>query len=198
MIKVLTLVLNGRVVRFRKVEKTDSLVTVGSIGATGTPRTLAAAASNSSSAGAVIGVLGGPITFGGTQYSTFSAFIRAVEQDSEIDILSNPQILTLNNEEAEIKVGEIIPTIGSSKTDANGNTTTSVNYKEVGVSLTITPQINLNDSIELKINETSSNVIVGKSDTLSQQGAITTLNRSLKTKVVVENGQNHCSGWNDK
>ena len=49
--------------------------------------------------------------------------------------------------------------------------------------------INFNDSIELKISETSNNVIVGRSSALSEQGAITTLNRSLKTKVVVESGQ---------
>jgi general secretion pathway protein D len=167
----------------------DSLVTVGGVGSTGTPKTLQAASQGGDSAGAVLGIIGGTITYGGTQYASMNAFVKASQQDSEIDILSNPQILTLNNEEAEIKVGSIIPTIGSSKTDANGNTTTTIDYKEVGVSLKITPQINLNNTIELKIDETTSNIIPGKADALSDQGAITTLNRSLKTKVVVEDGQ---------
>jgi len=167
----------------------EGVVTVGGVGATGTPSTLSSAATNTSSAGAVLGILGGTITYGGTQYTSLNAFIRASEKDSEIDILSNPQILTLNNEEAEIKVGSIIPTIGSTKTDTNGNTTTTIDYKEVGVLLKITPQINVNDSIELKIDETTSNVISGTADALSNQGAITTLNRSLKTTVVVDDGQ---------
>lgn len=167
----------------------DALVTIGGVGATGTPKSLAAATTNTSSAGAVVGVIGGTITYGGTQYASFNAFVKASQKDSEIDILQNPQILTLNNEEAEIKVGSIIPTIGSTKTDSNGNTTTTIDYKEVGVSLKITPQINLNDSIELKIDQTTSNLIAGTADALSEQGAITTLNRALKTKVVVEDGQ---------
>ncbi len=167
----------------------EGVVTVGGVGSTGTPSTVSSAATNTSSAGAVLGILGGTITYGGTQYTSLNAFIRASEKDSEIDILSNPQILTLNNEEAEIKVGSIIPTIGSTKTDSNGNTTTTIDYKEIGVLLKITPQINVNDSIELRIDETTSHVITGTTDALSDQGAITTLNRSLKTKVVVEDGQ---------
>lgn len=172
-----------------QINDRDSVVTVGGVGSTGTPNTLESSTQQSDSAGAVLGIIGGTITYGGTQYASLNAFVKASEKDSEIDILSNPQILTLNNEEAEIKVGSIIPTIGSTKTDSNGNTTTTIDYKEVGVSLKITPQININDTIELKIDETTSNVIAGTSDALSDQGAITTLNRSLKTKVIVEDGQ---------
>ncbi|MBT6613911.1 MAG: type II secretion system secretin GspD, partial [Deltaproteobacteria bacterium] len=166
---------------------TDAFVTAGGVGATGAPKTFDQV-KGAGAAGAVVGVIGGPITFGGTEFSTFNAFIKAMERDTEIDILSNPQILTLNNEEAEIKVGEIIPTVGSTSTDANGKETISIQYKEVGISLKITPQINANDAIELKIDENSSNVIEGKIGAFDQ-GAITTLNRSLKTKVVVNNGQ---------
>lgn len=166
---------------------TDVVVTAGGVGATGRPKTMAEI-SGSGSSGAVVGIIGGPITFGGVEYSTFDAFIRAMERDQEIDILSNPQILTLNNEEAEIKVGEVIPTVGSTSIDANGKETINIQYKEVGVSLKITPQINANDAIELKIDQSSSNVVEGKIGAYDQ-GAITTLNRSLKTKVVVDNGQ---------
>ena len=165
----------------------DAIVSAGGVGATGRPKTLAEISAAGSS-GAVVGIIGSPITFAGTEYSSFDAFIKAMERDTEIDILSNPQILTLNNEEAEIKVGEIVPTVGSISTDANGKDTINIQYKEVGISLKITPQINSNDAIELKIDENSSNVIEGKIGAYDQ-GAITTLNRSLKTKVVVENGQ---------
>ena len=161
--------------------------TVGGVGSTGKPKTSSDIVS-SSTTGAVVGLIGGPITFGGVSYSSFNAFIKAMEQDTEIDILSKPQILTLNNEESEIKVGEIIPTVGSTSVDSNGKETVSINYKEVGISMKITPQVNLNGTVELKIDETSSNVIEGKVGAYDQ-GAITTLNRSLKTKVVVHDGQ---------
>ena len=164
---------------------TEGLVTAGGVGSTGGPKAFPA----QTTGGAQIGVVGGPITFGGQQFSSFNAFIKANQQDSEIDILSNPQILTLNNEEAEIKVGEIVPTLGTTKVDPQGNQTTTIDYKEVGVALKIVPQINSDGTIELKIEENSSNLVEGKVDALGQQGAITTLNRSLKTKVVVADGQ---------
>lgn len=170
-----------------QVEGQDVVTTVGGVGSTGKPRTTSDIAS-SSTTGAVVGLIGGPITFGGVSYSSFNVFIKAMEQDTEIDILSKPQILTLNNEESEIKVGEIIPTVGSTSVDSNGKETVSINYKEVGISMKITPQINLNGTIELKIDETSSNVIEGTVGAYDQ-GAITTLNRSIKTKVVVHDGE---------
>ena len=185
--KSLDLGVNWQTSQLQQSGSTSTLVTVGGAGATGTPKTIESAVATGT-AGAMVGVIGGPITFGGQQYLSFNAFIRAMQQDTEIDILSNPQILTLNNEEAEIKVAEIVPTVGSTRTDTSGNTTTTIDYKEVGIALKITPQINANDSIELKIDETSSNVIEGKIGAFDQ-GAITTLNRSLKTKVVVDDGQ---------
>ncbi|MCP4295821.1 MAG: hypothetical protein GY786_09465, partial [Proteobacteria bacterium] len=163
-----------------------SFGTVSGVGGTGGPKTVEGTLKEG--AGSVLGIIGSPLTFGGNQYATFNAFVKATQTDQEIDILSSPQILTLNNEEAEIKVGEIIPTIGSTKVNADGSTTTSIEYKEVGISLKITPQINLDNSIELNIDETSSNVIEGSVGAFNQ-GAITTLNRALKTKIVVNSGE---------
>ena len=163
----------------------DAFVSAGGVGATGGVKQFPA----TTPGGAAVGVLGGPITFGDQTFSSFNAFIKATQQDTEIDILSNPQILTLNNEEAEIKVGEIVPTVGSTKVDPQGNTTTAIDYKEVGVSLKIIPQINADSTIELKIDQISSSIVAGQVSSLVSQGAITTLNRALKTKVVVDDGQ---------
>ena len=162
-----------------------ALVTGGGVGSSGGPKSFPA---TSSGGEAIIGIVGGPITFGGQSFSSFNAFIKATQNDQEIDILSNPQLLTLNNEEAEIKVGEIIPTVGSTKVDTTGNVTTSIDYKEVGISLKITPQVNSDKTIELKIDQTSSNVISGKLGAFNQ-GAITTLNRAIKSTVVVDDGK---------
>jgi len=170
----------------RQIDGRDSLVTVGGVGSTGGAKSFDSVAGGSP--GAVVGVVGGPITFGGQEFSSFNAFIKATQTDSEIDILSNPKILTLNNEEAEIKVAEIIPTIGSTKIDSSGNSTTTVDYKEVGVLLKITPQINSDKTVELQIEQTSSNIIDGKVGAFADS-AITTLNRTLKAKVNVFDGQ---------
>ena len=166
--------------------ESGGFATVGGVGATGGPKTVETTLGEG--AGSVVGIIGNPITFGGKSYASFNAFIKASQSDTEIDILSSPQILTLNKEEAEIKVGEIIPTTGSTKVDTNGNATTTIEYKEVGISLKITPQINADGSIELEIDETSSNVVEG-TIAASSQGAITTLNRSIKTKVIVRSGE---------
>ncbi len=163
-------------------EDGGAAITVGGAGATGGPKAFPA----TSATGAIVGIIGGPISFGDKQFSTFNAFIKAVQKDSAVNILSNPQIMTLNKQEALIKVGEIIPTLGSSKTDINGNITQTIKYKEVGISLKVTPQVNEND-ILLKIDETSSNLI--QDTTASSQNAITTLNRSLRTQVEVKEGQ---------
>jgi len=170
----------------REIDGRDSLVSVGGVGSTGGAKSFESVAGGSP--GAVVGVVGGPITFGGQEFSSFNAFIKATQTDSEIDILSNPKILTLNNEEAEIKVAEIIPTIGSTKVDSSGNSTTTVDYKEVGVLLKITPQINSDNTVELQIEQTSSNIIDGKVGAFADS-AITTLNRTLKAKVNVFDGQ---------
>lgn len=169
----------------------DVYITGGGVGSTGTLNSFPNSPSGTS--GAILGVIGGPVSLGGNNYTTFNAFVKASQEDTEIDILANPQILTLNNEEAEIKVGEIIPTVSSTRVDSNGNETTSIEYKEVGISLKITPQINANGSIELKIDETSSNVIEGTVGA-TDQGAITTLNRSIKTNIIVNDGQTAALG----
>lgn len=167
----------------------NAYVSGGGVGASGVPQSYPP----SGTSGAILGIIGGPLTIGDNQYTTFNAFVKASQKDTEIDILANPQILTLNNEEAEIKVGEIIPTVSSTSVDSNGKETVSIDYKEVGISLKITPQINSNGSVELQIDETSSNVIEGTVGA-TDQGAITTLNRSIKTKIIVNDGQTAALG----
>ncbi len=165
----------------------NTLITAGGVGSTGGPKSITTTPSGNN--GAILGIIGTPITFAGNDYASFDAFIKAYQQDTEIDILSNPKILTLNNEEAEIKIAEIIPTTGSVEEDSStGDKTTTIEYKEVGLSLKIIPQINANESIELQIEQTSSNIIEGYTGAYDE-GAITTLNRSIKTKVNVQDGQ---------
>ena len=138
-------------------------------------------------AGAVVGVVGNEIEFQGQKFASFSAFIQATRQDQDLNILANPQILTLNNEEAEINVSQVVPISAKILRDANQNTTTEFEFKDVGIILKITPQITGGDKVRLIIDQESSSVASRQDSLGTDQSAITTLKRSLKTKVLVDN-----------
>lgn len=137
--------------------------------------------------GAVLGVVGDEIEFQGQSFTSFSGFIQATRQDQDLNILANPQLLTLNNEEAEINVSQVIPVSAKVVTNSNLQTTTEFEFKDVGVILTIRPQITGNDKVRLLIKQESSSVASRQAAATSDQQAITTLKRSINTQVLVDN-----------
>ena len=149
------------------------------------PRTLESALA--SGTGSVIGVVGNEITFAGETFTTFSGFIQATAQDQDLNVLANPQLLTLNNQEAEINVSQVVPVSTRTITNANLQTTTEFEFKDVGIILSITPQITGKNRIRLIINQESSSIAARQTVQNLNQTAITTLKRKLKTIVVVDN-----------
>jgi general secretion pathway protein D len=146
-----------------------------------------AAALGALQTGLNIGVIGGDITYNGKQYPGLAAFIHALSSRDGVNILSTPQLLTVNNEEAEIIVGENVPYVTSSRLDTAGNPTYSFEYRDVGVKLKIKPQINKDGFVNLNLYQEVSKV----TDATVRQGlfsvpAPTTLKRSTKTTVVVK------------
>ncbi|MGK5094154.1 type II secretion system secretin GspD [Deltaproteobacteria bacterium TL4] len=134
-----------------------------------------------------LGFVGGKqLTLGGSKFFSFGAFIKATQTDSEINVLSNPQLLMLNNEEATINVATVVPVGTNSVVDANGNRTTQIEYRDVGILLTIRPQISGEDSIRLVVKETSSNIVAKPVD-IDQSGVVT-LKRELQTAVLTGDG----------
>lgn len=117
------------------------------------------------------------------------ALISALSSDGKSNILSTPSLLTLDNEEAEIVVGQNVPFVTGSYSGTGGGSTPAnpfqtVQREDVGLSLRITPQINEGDAIKLKVEQEVSTV------TSSTQGVdIITNKRSIKTNVVVDDGQ---------
>lgn len=109
-----------------------------------------------------------------------------------VNVLSAPQILTSDNKEAEIMVGENVPFISQSQsTAATTNTGTIINSiqrQDVGITLRLTPQITEGNYVKLDLYQEISSV-VGQSDTLTQSVGPTTTKRSTKTSVVVNDGQ---------
>jgi general secretion pathway protein D len=133
-----------------------------------------------------LGVLGDTITIGGLTFPSIAAVVRAYGTDSDIHILSTPQVIALDNEEAEIKVVDNVPYI----TRRDTSTTTGIDYsnyefKDVGVILNITPQINQERFVRLKISQEVSQVVSLDERT----GQPTTLKREAKTTVVIKDGQ---------
>ncbi|MEE8395267.1 MAG: type II secretion system secretin GspD [bacterium] len=160
-----------------------SVLGAGSSGAA--PLTLPQALSAGS--GSVVGIIGNEIVFQGQSFASFSAFIQATRQDQDLNILANPQLLTLNNEEAEINVSMVVPISEKVLRDANQNVTTEFEFKDVGIILKITPQITGGDKVRLIISQESSSVASKQANLSGDQKAITTLKRTLKTKVLVDN-----------
>jgi general secretion pathway protein D len=131
-----------------------------------------------------LGVLGEGITIGGVTFPGIGAVIRAYQKDSDVHILSTPQIMTINNEEAEIQVGKNVPYLTRQDTSMTGIDYSNYEYKDVGVKLTITPQINLERFVRLKISQEVSQLIKEE----SAVGLPTTLKRLAKTTVIIKDG----------
>ncbi|MBC8177516.1 MAG: type II secretion system secretin GspD [Deltaproteobacteria bacterium] len=106
-----------------------------------------------------LGVITDAIEIGGVKFPNLAAIVHAYQQDTEVNILSTPQILTTDNEEAEIYVGKNVPYISSANiTEAQQNYTT-YQYKDVGVTLKVTPQISQERFVRLNIFQEVSRLI---------------------------------------
>jgi general secretion pathway protein D len=138
------------------------------------------------STGFALGVLGDVINIGGIELPSITAVIKAVQTESGVHILSTPQIMTTDNEEAEIVVAKNIPfqTRVETTGDVTGREFASFEYRDVGVTLKITPQINQERFVRLKIASELSQVIEEE----SAQGLPTTLKRVANTTVVIKDG----------
>ncbi|NJN46975.1 MAG: hypothetical protein HC808_11420 [Candidatus Competibacteraceae bacterium] len=122
--------------------------------------------------------------FGGR--NRFAAIISALAQDGNTNVLSTPTLVTMDNEEAEIVVGENRAFVtGSFTTSADGanNPFQTIERRDVGLTLRIKPQINEGNAVQLEISQDVEDVIAD-----TPQGPTTT-KRSIKTNVLVEDGQ---------
>lgn len=131
-----------------------------------------------------LGVLGEGISIGGFLFPNIGAVVRAYQKDSDVHILSTPQIMTTDNEDAEIQVGKNVPYLTRQDTSQSGIDYSHYEYKDVGVTLQITPQINQDRFVRLKIMQEVSQVIKEESSV----GLPTTLKRMAKTTVIVKDG----------
>ncbi|MBM4312714.1 MAG: type II secretion system protein GspD [Deltaproteobacteria bacterium] len=164
----------------------SSATGLGMAGFTGQPiipQVNAATGAVSMPAGFSLGVIGAGIQIGSVVFPNIGAVLQAYQKDSDVSILSTPQLLTLNNEDAEINVGKNVPYITRSDTSTAvpgqvyGQ---SYEYKDVGIALKITPHINEERFVRLKIDQQVTKL------TGEQTSTPTTLKRTAKTTVVIK------------
>ena len=123
----------------------------------------------------------------GSDGTDFGILLSAIAADSDNNILSTPTLVTLDNQEAEIVVGQNVPFVtGTQLSSANDNPFQTIERQDVGISLKVKPQINEGDNIKMEIEQEVSDVsntsVTGATD-------ITTNTRAIKTTVLVEDGQ---------
>ncbi len=117
----------------------------------------------------------------------FGFLLSAIASDSDNNILSTPTLVTMDNQEAEIVVGQNVPFVtGTQLSASNNNPFQTIERQDIGVSLKVRPQINEGNNIRMEIEQEVSDV---SSTSLSGASDITTNLRSIKTTVLVEDGQ---------
>ncbi len=134
-------------------------------------------------AGFTLGVLKQGIEIGNVFFPNIAAVVKAYKDDSDVEIIAAPQILTTDNKQADIMVGENVPYITSQNTTASQQDYTNYEYKDVATSLKILPQVNQSDLVRLEIGVE----VIKLKDQNNPSLTPTTLTRTANTTVVVHN-----------
>lgn len=122
--------------------------------------------------------------FQGTTTNGWGALYKLLNSDTRSNILATPYIVTLDNEEASFIVGENRPFVTGTVTGSNDQVTRTIERRDVGINMVITPQVTGGDTVKLSINQEISNVLPGAD---SGEDVITTT-RKITTNVQVRDG----------
>ncbi|APV50435.1 type II secretion system protein GspD [Betaproteobacteria bacterium GR16-43] len=148
---------------------------------------------NSLGQGLNLGIIDGTLRIPGTNIEVLNLQVlaRALEGTSGANVLSTPNVLTLDNEQATVIVGQNVPFItGSYQTASQGsaaNPFQTIERKDIGLTLKVTPQVSEAGAVKLKIFQEVSSVTRDKA--LVQSADIITNKRSLDSTVLVDQGQ---------
>jgi len=172
----------GFITRFPELQGPDLLAIAGSGNESGNAL-LDNTATNSllGASGLIAGIT--RVNSGG---DAFGAILNVVSQDINSNILSTPSVIAMDNEEANLVIGQEIPiTTGESLGSSNTNPFRTTNRQEVGIKLSITPQINEGNSVILDIRQEVS----GVAGSIGSSVDLITNIRSIETKVLVDDNQ---------
>ena len=123
--------------------------------------------------------------------TNFAAILRALASNGDTNVVSMPSVITLDNEEAQIKVAQEVPFLTGTFTNTGGaggavNPFQTIERKEVGNILKITPQITDEDTILLKIEQEASGIAAAAAQVSSTD--LVTNKRTITTRVLVDDG----------
>ena len=121
---------------------------------------------------------------GGVDYASLINFFQS---NTDANVLSTPSLLTTDNNEAEISIGQNVPFVTGSFTTTTGDATNpfqTIQREDVGISLKVTPQINEGDTVILEIEQEVSSISGS-----SQASDVITNERKISTKVIAQDGE---------
>src|SRR5690554_2137484 len=134
----------------------------------------------------------GGITLGGGRESSnglsFGVLVQALSNTTGANLLSTPSIITMDNQESEIIVGQNVPFVtGSTTTTGDGltNPFTTIEREDVGLTLRVTPTISEGNLVRLQIEQETSSI----ADAVNRASDIITNKRQIKTAVLADNGE---------
>ncbi len=138
-----------------------------------------------------LGIVGKKLNLAGREVNNLGFLARALETQGNANILSTPNLLTLDNEEAKIVVGQNVPFItgqftntGASSGNATVNPFQTIERKDVGITLRVKPQVSDGGTVKLQVFQEVSSVV-----DRSLSAGIITNKRSIESNVVVDDGQ---------
>jgi general secretion pathway protein D len=137
--------------------------------------------------GLIAGVFGKSFNIAGASIPSFGVMLQALEHSKDVNVISQPHLLMMDNNKASLEVGQSIPFPTSTMAAVTGGQTTVYQRQPVSLKLEITPHLNDSDSIRLELDGHIEDVPDAQSGNL--QGGPTTNLRTLKTAIVVRDGE---------
>ena len=141
----------------------------------------------SASQGLNVGVIRGTVSFGGATLANLGLLARALETQGAGNIIATPNLLTLDNEEAKIVIGQNVPFLTGSYTtsgNSSGNPFQTIERRDVGTTLRVRPMVSEGGTVRLQIFQEVSSVV---NQRLAE--GIVTNKRSIESTVLVEDGE---------
>ncbi|PVY79216.1 general secretion pathway protein D [Tamilnaduibacter salinus] len=119
---------------------------------------------------------------------TWGVLLQALSTSTSANLLSTPSIITLDNQESEIVVGQNVPFVTGQTTNTSAglnNPFQTIERKDVGLTLKVTPSINKDELVRLKVEQTTESI----ADSIDSASDIVTNKREIKTTVLADDGE---------
>ncbi len=137
---------------------------------------------------------GAEANFGATGFGiaitggSFQYWLRALEDQGRLEVLSRPQILATDNQQARINVGQRVPFITDSRITDQGTTFNTVDYRDVGIILDVLPRISADGFVRMEVKPEISSIEEDRIQISENVNAIIVNTRTAETTVTVQDG----------